>query len=156
MSGTTHEPITIVTQPNIEGNTIIDNEQLRRTIIQEEIGPAYRSEMHSELIWRRKWNKIASVFFTLTFIIMACGTFVSFFVPIFPSVEYLPYIVSGIGLLSMVNDRFAHFANKKSSESTRIINMLANSIGINDEMPDISIQITEPNVAGLRNLISAG
>ena len=149
MQQISHEPFVVSTtanqlnqspqQTNVDTNnyTIIDSEHLRKKIILSEIYPAYVSEMHGAIKWRKYWGRIASVSFVLTFIVMSASTFVSFSSSKFPNLDYL---AGALGLVALINDRFAHFADKKSSECTTTINVLLKSIGVNDAMPDTSTQ----------------
>jgi hypothetical protein len=72
---------------------------------------------------------------------MSGSTFLTFCASKFTNIDYLNYLAGALGLISLINDRFAHFANKKSSECTTMVNVLLKSIGVNDTIPDISIQV---------------
>lgn len=117
---------------------IIDSRIIRKRVIEDKLYPTYEKEINDGLIWRNRWTKISSCFFTVTFVVMATSTIISFSSPQFPDVQIISYLAGCFGVVALMCDRFAHFCNAQSSNNTKIVNMLMKSIGINDTIPDVS------------------
>ena len=63
--------------------------------------------------------------------------------------------LAAIGLLALMNDRWSHFADSKSSQNTTIINTLLKSIGFTGTIPDISVQtVVDPAITQLDNAVT--
>lgn len=127
------------TRESDESYHIIDSRKLRRRIIENKIYPAYEKEIDEGLIWRNKWAKISSCFFTLTFLIMSVSTIVSFSAPQFPEIGIISYSAGCLGVIALISDRFAHYCSSQSTSNTKRVNMLMRSIGINDSIPDVAL-----------------
>jgi hypothetical protein len=133
---------------NVSNNyDIIDSAQLREYIIVKKIYPAYVKEIEEGLYWRKKWNMVGSLFFTLTFVVVSVSTIISFSVPQFPNISYISYLAGCFGTLALMCDRFAHYCKSQSSESTKKVNILLKSIGINDSLPDVASTMANNNDA---------
>lgn len=124
---------------NMNCYKIIDSQKLRQDVIEDKIYPAYLKDLDDGLTWRRYWSIIASIFFTSTFVIMSASTILTFIAPQYPNEKYISYISGILGICSLMSDRFAHYCSGQSSNSTRKVNILLHSIGIDDTMPDLSI-----------------
>lgn len=134
-----HESIQSNKSDNSNNNyTIIDSKQLRKKIISEKIYPFYIDEINQNLVEIKIWSTMYSIFSTLTIIMISASTIVSFSVPQFPNIHYVSYIAGILGVVALMCERFAHYCSSQSSVSTQRINLLLQSIGVNDTLPDMS------------------
>jgi hypothetical protein len=133
---------------------IIDSRLIRKRVIENKLYPTYEEEINDGLIWRNRWTKISSCFFTITFIVMATSTIISFSAPQFPDVHIMSYLAGCFGVFALMCDRFAHFCNVQSSNNTKIVNMLMKSIGINDTIPDISTVSGGSSIESLNDTVA--
>lgn len=117
--------------------TVIDSRKVRKQIITDMVYPNYMNDLKSQYRWRNVWGTFASVFFTLSTIVMLASTFLSFVSSYYKEPIYA-FIAGCVGIGAVVTDRFAHFCDSRNSSSTKKINTLLRSIGINDTIPDIS------------------
>jgi hypothetical protein len=117
---------------------IIDNRDLRKKIITELLYPIYYKEVKSSLEWRIKWTELSSFFFIFTTIIVSMSSILSFSAPQFPNIPILSYIAGCVNIIALMSDRFAHYCVSQSSTNTKKTNILINSIGINDTIPDVA------------------
>jgi len=136
---------------NILDYTIIDSKKIRKEIITKKIYPFYIQEIDNYLIQRKMWSYLYSIFSTFTIILISASTIVSFSVPQFPKKNYVSYIAGILGVVALMCDRFSHYCNTQGSVSTQKINLLLNSIGINDTLPDV-MSIKSPNLNELNDL----
>lgn len=123
----------------------IDSKKLRMEIITEQIYPAYKEEITSNLTQRKVWSTMFSIFSSLTIMMVASSTIVSFSVPQFPNVHYISYLAGVLGVVALMCERFANYCSAQGSASTQRVNLLLKSIGINDELPD-TITVAQPNL----------
>lgn len=119
--------------------TIIDNKKLRKKVVLEKLYPFYVDEVDSNLGQIKLWATVNSVFSTLTIIMICASTVVSFSAPQFPNVTYISYIAGVFGVVALMCERFAHYCSSQSSASTQRVNMLLESIGIHDAIPDMLV-----------------
>lgn len=138
---------------NISDYTIIDGKKIRKDIITKKIYPFYIQEIDNYLVQRKMWSYLYSIFSTFTIVLMSASTIVSFSVPQFPKKNYVSYIAGILGVISLMCDRFSHYCNTQGSASTQKINMLLNSIGINDTLPDI-MTIKSQDLDSLTNSVN--
>ncbi len=74
-------------------------------------------------------------------ILIASGIVVTFAAPSF-NVSFLPYIAGSLGVVGSALIKLASYAMKESSERTKELNMLLDSIGIK-QIPDIAVNSAE-------------
>lgn len=137
-----------------ENYHIIDSRIIRKLIIEKKLYPTYENEIDDGLLWRNRWSKMASCFFTVTFIVMAASTIISFSAPQFPDIHIISYLAGCFGVVALMCDRFAHFCSMQSSNNTKRVNMLMKSIGINDTIPDAETVSGKSNIDDLKNVIN--
>lgn len=124
-------------KPSKNDYTFIDSKKIRKQIIVDIIYPNYIDDLTTQYKWRTVWGIFASIFFTLATIVMLASTFLSFVSSYYKEPIYA-FVAGCVGISAVVTDRFAHFCDSRNSNSTKKINALLKSIGINDAIPDIS------------------
>lgn len=143
---------TDIVQPDLvshgsDGNyTVIDSKRLRTKIITEYIYPSYEDEICNNLMQRKLWATMFSIFSSLTIIMICASTIVSFSVPQFPNIDYVSYLAGILGVIALMCERFAHYCSSQGSSSTQKVNVLLKSIGIHDSLPD-TLVISPPDLS---------
>ncbi len=139
--------------------TIIDSKKLRKKIILEKIYPFYLEEVDSTLLQIKYWSKTYEIFSATTAIMISATTIISFSAPQFPDIHYISYMAGILGVCALACERFTHYCSTQASASTQRTNILLESIGIKDTIPDtqnlkINDEITSPENNQTNNLAS--
>lgn len=124
--------------------TIIDSKKLRKQIITEKIYPFYIDEVNNQLMQIKLWSTLYTIFSTLIPVTMVATSILSFSVPQFPKITYLTYIAGIFSIIGLMCERFSHYCSTQHTMSTQRTNILLESIGIHDTLPDtLATQITD-------------
>ena len=117
--------------------TVIDSRSVRKRIITDIVYPQYVNDVKSQYIWRSVWGTVASIFFTLATLATLTTTILAFMSAYWKDPVYA-FSSGCVGTIATAIGSFAHFCDSRNSGSTKKINALLRSIGINDTIPDIS------------------
>jgi hypothetical protein len=115
-------------------------------IIDKYIKPEYENEIKDLLSSKKIWNKLSSIFHTLSTILISISSLLAFSTASFNN-KYLNYFAGTIGLLSIASKEFGNYSKKKATSNTLKLNKFLKNLNLPEigDVTDVNLILKNNN-----------
>lgn len=125
-----------------------DLSEVQSSIVKDLIIPSYQNEITQGLKDRILWDKLSTFFYTVSIILNSFSGICAFaagFASFQEKSQILTFVSGTLCSLGIALSIFSKHCEGQSKESTKKVNTLLKSLGINLQIPDIPSDIIESN-----------